>query len=185
MAAWVRYLVPALVGLSTDLWLKAWAFPEGVPADEALRKIAGRNPAAMIEPQPLIPHVLGFTTTVNEGAVFGIGQGHVALFLIFSIFALGVILWVFVTSFRGQWLVHIALGLITAGAIGNLYDRAMFQGVRDMLKFYAHWYPYIFNVADVCLCVGVPVLIARWLFVSEGRPKSEGHGFEVEAKARD
>jgi signal peptidase II len=90
--------------------------------------------------------------------------------------------------------VHLALGLITAGALGNLYDRAMYHGVRDMLRFlcfhfhvapvtilgYTYpsgpaapdgafdWYPYIFNIADVCLCVGVPLLIARWLFVKDG-----------------
>jgi signal peptidase II len=179
-AAWIRFILPAILGLALDLSLKSWAFPDGVPADEALRHAAGRNPATLVEPQTWIPHVLGFTTTVNEGAVFGIGQGHVLLFLVFSIFALAVILWIFLTSPRKQWIVHIALGLITAGAIGNLYDRALFGGVRDMLRFYVHWYPYIFNIADVCLCVGVPLLIVRWLLVPEPKPEKMRHGFDVE-----
>ena len=72
--------------------------------------------------------------------------------------ALGLITWVFVTSRRGQPWLHIALGLITAGAIGNLYDRAVFGAVRDFLKFTVSWYPFIFNIADVLLCVGVPLL---------------------------
>ena len=161
--AWVRYVVPTVLGLAADLWLKAWSFPDGVPATNMM--YAGRNPGN--KPWEVIPHVLGFTTTVNQGAVFGIGQGKVEWFLLLSIVALGIILWVFATSGASQRVVHIALGLITAGAIGNLYDRAVFHGVRDMLRFYVDWYPYIFNIADVLLCIGVPLLIVRWLFVQD------------------
>jgi signal peptidase II len=127
---------------------------------------AGRHPAIDPEtfqaaaPQAIIPNVLGFTTTVNGGAVFGSFQGYTTLFLAFGLVALAVILWVFVGSGAKQRVVHIALGMITAGALGNLYD-------RDMLRFYVDWYPYIFNVADVLLCVGVPLLIVRWMFVKD------------------
>ena len=78
-----------------------------------------------------------------------------------------VIFWVFLTSRANHRLVHITLGLITAGAIGNFYDRIVFHGVRDMLRFYVSWYPYIFNIADALLCVAVPMLMVRWLFVKE------------------
>src|SRR4051794_19258285 len=75
-AAWARFLIPAAIGLAGDLWLKAWAFPAGVPSDSAMMLFAGRNPGGNgHEPWPVIPKVLGFTTTVNQGAVFGIGQG--------------------------------------------------------------------------------------------------------------
>jgi len=163
--AWLRFLVPAVLGLTADLTLKAWSFPEGVP--ESAMMGAGRTPAGFTPPDVIIPSVLRFTTTVNHGAVFGIGQGYVLWFLAFSLLALAIIVWVFVRSYQWQWLVHIALGLITAGALGNLWDRAVFHGVRDMLQFYASWYQYIFNLADVLLCIGVPLLMARWLFVQD------------------
>jgi signal peptidase II len=170
-AAWARLLIPAALGLAADLWLKVWSFPEGVPTATSLAQIpAGRNPVQLYPPTPVIPHVLGFTTIINHGAVFGIGQGMVAFFLLFSILAMGMILWVFLTSRRDQWLVQIALGMITAGALGNLYDRAVHGGVRDMLQFYVRWYPYIFNVADVMLCVGVPLLMLCW-FVGGVKPR--------------
>ena len=175
--AWILFLLPAILGLTGDLWLKCWSFPDGVPTDKTAMYYAGRHPGVDLQtglsqaPTPIIPKVLGFTTTINQGAVFGIAQGKVSLFLGFSVIALAVILWVFATSCARQRVVHIALGLITAGALGNLYDRAMFHGVRDMLKFYVDWYPYIFNVADVCLCVGVPLLIARWMFVKDETSK--------------
>lgn len=172
VAAWVRFLVPAALGLGVDLWFKAWSFPDGVPASSGAAEIpCGRNPCQFDPPTPVIPHVLGFTTTVNHGAVFGIGQGMVFFFLLFSILAMAMIVWVFLSSRRNQWVVHIALGMITAGALGNLYDRAVHGGVRDMLRFYVSWYPYIFNVADVMLCVGVPLLMLCWLAGGERRGK--------------
>jgi signal peptidase II len=77
---------------------------------------------------------------------------------------MAMILWVFATSKARQWVVHLSLGMITAGALGNLYDRAVHHGVRDMLQFYVNWYPWIFNLADVLLCVGVPLLMLCWIF---------------------
>jgi signal peptidase II len=169
-ASIARFLIPTAIGLAADLWLKAWAFPNGVPAEGP----AGRHPAEFVgKDWPVIPHVLGFQTTVNHGAVFGIYQGMAFYFLLFSLFAMAMILWVFATSRSSHWIVHIALGMITAGALGNLYDRAMFNGVRDMLRFYVNWYPYIFNIADVMLCVGVPLLMLRWLFVNDTPGKAE------------
>jgi lipoprotein signal peptidase len=41
--------------------------------------------------------------------------------------------------------------------------------VRDMLRFHVNWYPYIFNLADVLLCVGVPLLIVRWMFARDSQ----------------
>jgi signal peptidase II len=177
--SFVRFLVPAVVGLVADLWLKAWSFPGGVPQQAAGGPPleSGRQPHV---PVAVIENFLGFQTTVNYGAVFGIGQGMASFFLIFSILAMGMILAVFLTSRRSHWIVHIALGLITAGALGNLYDRAMFGGVRDMLRFYVTWYPYIFNLADVWLCVGVPLLMLRWLFMKEEKGVGKGEGFPVE-----
>jgi len=188
--AWMRFLFPAILGLTADLYLKSWAFPAGVPADPMNMPFAGRNPGDN-PVWEVVPKFLGFTTTVNQGAVFGIWQGKVSVFLGFSVVALAIILWVFAGSSAKHRVVHFALGLITAGALGNLYDRAMFHGVRDMLRFLcfhfppmtifghtypsgplaadgtADWYPYLFNIADVCLCVCVPLLIVRWLFVKD------------------
>jgi signal peptidase II len=182
--AWARLLIPAALGLGADLWLKVWAFPDGVPAATAAAQIpAGRNPVQLYPPTPVIPHVLGFTTIINHGAVFGIGQGMVAFFLLFSVLAMGMILWVFLTSRREQWLVQIALGMIMAGALGNLYDRAVHGGVRDMLQFYVRWYPYIFNVADVMLCVGVPLLMLCWLVgAGTGRNANNDAGMTNQAE---
>jgi signal peptidase II len=73
---------------------------------------------------------------------------------------------------------HFGLALILAGALGNLYDRIMYGAVRDMLylfpgvklPFGITWpggnpelYPWIFNIADAALCVGVVLIILTML----------------------
>jgi len=159
------------VGVTADLSFKAWAFPDGVPPPiypiGGPQTPTGRHPAQFYDPQPIIDHVLGFSTTVNHGAVFGSFQGAVDWFIPLSIIAMIIILGVFLTSRANHALVHVTLGMIIAGAIGNFYDRIVFHGVRDMLRFYVSWYPYIFNIADALLCIAVPLLMLRWLFVQE------------------
>jgi signal peptidase II len=48
----------------------------------------------------------------------------------------------------------IALGLILAGILGNLYDRVLLGGVRDFLHCHLAAGGLIFNVADCCLALG-------------------------------
>jgi lipoprotein signal peptidase len=54
-----------------------------------------------------------------------------------------------------------ALGLILAGTLGNLYDRLVFNGVRDFLHWdYFYDWP-VFNVADCCLVCGAGLLLLQ------------------------
>lgn len=147
---WALFVVPALVGMGLDLYLKHDAFPDGV----------GRQPNMMTT---LVPGVLGFQTTINRGAVFGMAQGQVPVLIAISFVALIVISYLFVSSARHHRWLHVGLGLVLAGALGNLYDRICYGHVRDMLRFMVDWYPYIFNVADVLLCVGGPLVLLSWI----------------------
>jgi lipoprotein signal peptidase len=101
------WLLAAIV-LGLDLWSKAWAFEE----------------LETSEVRPVLPGMINFQRSLNDGAVFGFLSGYTALFIIASMFALGLMFYLFAHSDRRQRLLHIALGLILAGAVGNLYDRA-------------------------------------------------------------
>jgi len=115
------------------------------------------------EPVSLIPGVLSLKLTANTGAVFGLGKGGQWVFKIVSIMAMGVIGHVFWRSRPDAWVMHIALGLIMAGALGNLYDRVRFNAVRDLLWLLPGTgvWPWIFNVADVLLLAGVGMLVIQ------------------------
>lgn len=157
LVSWLILLIPALGGIYLDLWSKSWAFPNGVIPGLTEQ---GRHPYPPAD--WLIPGILQFITTTNHGAVFGTMQGMSYLFIPFSFLALIAVIIAFYFSHQKQWIIHFALGLILAGAVGNLYDRLILNSVRDFMRFPLSWFPYIFNVADVALCIGVPLLALCW-----------------------
>ena len=59
----------------------------------------------------------------------------------------------------------VALGLLIGGALGNAYDRFAYGAVVDFVHLHVgnfSW--YIFNGADVAICVGVAVLLlGSWI----------------------
>jgi signal peptidase II len=58
-----------------------------------------------------------------------------------------------------RWLQALGGGLIIGGAIGNLYDRFTRGSVVDFIDLQALYFPWIFNIADSAITVGVIVLI--------------------------
>lgn len=132
-------------------------------------------------------------TSFNEGALWGIGQGWTWLFAGLSVLAaVGVIVWLFVfKAARSCWLT-VSLGLVVAGAMGNLWDRLaihgcvnaagdLIYGVRDFLFFTFGTYHYpIFNVADIFLVTGAIMLVLQSFFFAEP-PKATPETISAEA----
>lgn len=110
-------------------------------------------------------------TNFNEGALWGIGQGYAWLFAGLSVVAiLGVLYWLFVVGAGRSWWLTIALALIMAGTLGNLYDRLAMHGclvdgieqraVRDFLLFtFGNFHWPVFNFADVFLVTGAVMMV--------------------------
>lgn len=219
------FWITVLLALVVDLWSKDWVF----------KNIGAR------ETRTIIPGVLQFRRSLNDGAVFGSFTGQVGVFIVASLFALAFVLYLFLHSSARQRILHISLALILAGALGNLYDRAFMiadvvrftdeagrarshigkiidddggptvrvgdwpdggspesftranvvirqQGVvRDFLKFVPEFpksvprlggndvWPWIFNVADAALVVGVIVLMLTTLFERSPRKHEADH----------
>jgi signal peptidase II len=163
------FFLIACSGCAADLITKKWMFPHlSVP---------------YADPQPnwIWNNVLGFQTSLNEGALFGMGQGFVPLFAGLSIVAAtGIFIWHFYAGAAREWLLTIALGCIMAGIFGNLYDRLGLPGliwngpngpdrfhfpgepvyaVRDyILVKIGPWNWPNFNVADSLLVCGAILL---------------------------
>ncbi len=102
---------------------------------------------------------------VNQGALFGIGQGRNLFFGAVSILAaIFIVTWSMRAAASRDGFLCAALGLILAGTLGNCYDRIVFEGVRDFLYWYK-WYKWpVFNVADVCLVCGACMLLLEAFF---------------------
>jgi signal peptidase II len=170
-------LAIALCGCALDLATKQWAFTRlGLPG------VTGER----IE---LVGDVLTLETSLNEGALFGIGQGQRLLFAALSTVAvLGIVVWLFYLGAAWDWFLTATLGLVTAGILGNLWDRLGLPGlvwpyadrlnepvyaVRDWIHFKIEGlidWP-VFNLADSMLVVGVGLLMLHTFWTT---PTEEG-----------
>lgn len=115
---------------------------------------------------------------VNQGALFGFMGGFSPelsnlIFAVISVLAASAIVyWTTRPRTRGDAFFCLTLGLVFAGAVGNLYDRLVFGGVRDFLHFFDLPLPFgldnwpIFNVADCFLVCGAALLIFESLLRS-------------------
>jgi signal peptidase II len=97
---------------------------------------------------------------VNTGALWGRGENKNLLFLLISLTAAVAIgAWSMRPTASRDLGLCVALGLILAGTLGNLYDRVVFAGVRDFLQWsYLYLFP-TFNLADSCLVCGAGLLL--------------------------
>ncbi len=107
-----------------------------------------------------IPVINGFfhiTYIKNSGAAFGMLANRQWIFILITILVLIAIFYMVVKLPKEDALLAAIFGLITGGALGNLIDRIQTGLVIDFLDFRGIW-PYIFNVADSAVVVGVCLL---------------------------
>lgn len=169
------------LGLALDLWSKAWAFANvaGRPVTLVYEEVVGnpRYPLPWHEGVRAVPgDLLDFRLVLNHGAVFGVGQNRQRIFIGFTIVAALVAIGFFARWTRSNArLAHVAIGMILAGGLGNLYDRVTVGAVRDFLHMLPRWnlpwgmkwwnnptnevFPWIFNVADVLLLAGMAIFM--------------------------
>lgn len=110
---------------------------------------------------PLLAGVLNLTYVHNVGAAFGLFPGRQPVFIATSCFVLFVIAAYWRRAHPREWPVVIALAMASAGALGNLIDRAVLGQVTDFFEFAFVEFP-VFNVADMAIVGGVAVL-ALWI----------------------
>ena len=153
----------------------------------------------VLYPQPMpsvvaIPNALNLTAVANQGAAMGLGQGRRGLFL-----GVGLVACLAVGAFFAHSLKHggggtrgklarVTFSLLLAGIVGNLYDRISLGYVRDMFHMVPglRWsdvlgalpakevFPWVYNLADVYLCVGVgAVLLLSLLEPKPTKTKSD------------
>ncbi len=126
-----------------------------------------------IEPygtQAVIPGFFDLVHVHNKGAIFGFfsNAGSSFLFIILTIFslaALGLVVYYFIKTPASEKLMHVSLALILAGALGNQLDRIVRGYVIDFLDFrFWGWHWPSFNVADSCISTGAVLLIFIFFF---------------------
>lgn len=139
--SWGYYLVLVVALIIADQLMKWW-----------IARTIPRNGF-----REFLPGIMGLTNLRNDGAAWSLLEGKQWFFAIVSIVAIVVLVYL-MHRFTGNEWIEISLSLIFAGTIGNFIDRLRFGYVTDMFEFLPVNFP-VFNIADVCLTVGVLILI--------------------------
>lgn len=111
----------------------------------------------------------------NFGGVFGVlGQSGYAkyIFTVIPVLVAAALVYILV-RYSMSTAKTLALCLVLAGAVGNIYDRISYGNVVDFLDFYYRAYHWpAFNVADIAVSVGIGLLILLELTEATGKASS-------------
>ena len=168
-------IAAAVFGL--DQWTKLWI----------------RNHLALRETITPIPAMGNFFRIIhwkNTGIAFGLFQGLGVLFIVLTVL-LSVILVLLIyklPSGKHYLPLNIIFTLILGGALGNLWDRIFQSYVTDFIYIRLINFP-IFNVADICVSLGIVALLFYLLFFYKDSELKELFAFrrkkEESSKAED
>lgn len=135
-------------------------------ADCGSKRIA-EDTLVLHTPQAVVGDVVRFTLAYNPGAAFGLDVGPASrvVFTVLTLVALVALIGMYRSALPHQRVQVAALGLITGGALGNLFDRLRGPaGVVDFIdvglggtRFWT------FNIADAGITIGAILLaISLW-----------------------
>lgn len=115
-------------------------------------KIAVRSGFEPGDTMAVLGDFFHITYVQNKGVAFSMLYGQETVIMIITTVLMIAVL-VFLIGFNKRFpsLFNMALALICGGGLGNIIDRKAYGYVVDMFDF--GWFP-VFNVADICICVG-------------------------------
>jgi signal peptidase II len=142
----ILFTVTAAVSLFLDQWTKVLARTH-------------LKPLRLGETIVVVDGFFDLRYSENTGVAFGMLQqlpGGRILLSIMALAALGLVFHYLRRTDPSQTRLHLALGLVGGGAVGNLIDRIIAGKVSDFIvwQYHGHEWP-AFNVADAALVVGV------------------------------
>ena len=148
-----------------------------IPLDQ-LSKLAVVEWVSQYDPIVVIPGFFSITQSRNPGAALGLFRDVLPVWVFIALTGAALVLIAsFYRSIRDDdRLSSTALGLIFAGAIGNLIDRVLRGWVVDWAQFDLGLFIFPdFNVADSAIVIGVGLLLLDFFALAEGA-EDEGAG---------
>ncbi len=104
-------------------------------------------------PVTVLPGLLEFCYVKNYAAAMGLYEGLIWLVILCTVVVCVGILVALVFYKEHTALSYVSCMLLLAGGLGNLCDRLLRGFVVDFI--HVLFFPYVFNVADCCVTIGV------------------------------
>ena len=172
------FFVSLILDQVSKVWIESYFKCPEIPS---LREAIRQNKLPRVDEIPIIDGWFSLSHAHNQGAAFGIMQGQMFIFAIFTIIA---VVWIGFTVRslpKDAKSETFALSLILSGAIGNAIDRTRLGYVVDFLRVYtedpdisawlianfktAEWPS--FNIADSAIVVGMIWFLVHSMFFVE------------------
>jgi signal peptidase II len=193
---WRVFAIVVVLSLVADQATKVWA-RHALPVEGH-----GSNSGMCVVPEDLVivpPMCQGKSVTfitgywdwrlaMNHGSAFGLfaNSPDAARWLlsIVAIVATFAMLGMIRKARADQGILHVAIGLVVGGALGNLLDRVYFGAVTDFVLWHyqTHEWP-VFNIADVGLVVGIGLMFIDAQRENKRKPKLSKKERQEKAKA--
>ena len=146
------YLILSILFVIADQVVKMWTV----------------NHFSLFEGMEFMKGLVSILYVRNTGAAWGMFEGRMVFFYLITAVAVGTLLYLMFKEKGKSKLLLTAYSLILAGAVGNFIDRIRLGYVVDMFKFEFIDFP-IFNVADICLTIGVIFLFYYVIFKEQSK----------------
>ena len=114
-----------------------------------------------------MPGIIDLRPVQNRGMAFSMLSGQTLALTVFTALLIaGLVGWL-VARPDAPRLARAGLWLIVGGGLGNLYDRLATGSVTDFIEL-AFVRFAVFNLADVCICVGAALVVLGSFDLSRG-----------------
>ena len=149
MKKYIKALIGILFFIGIDQWIKYLAVTHLKGTDGV----------------PIIKGIFELQYLENRGVAFGLFQNQTWFFLPFTILITIFLIFLYhkIPNTKRFTALRFCVILVTAGAVGNMIDRAVQQYVVDFFYFKLINFP-IFNVADCYVVIAVVLFILLVLF---------------------
>ncbi len=129
----------------------------------------------------VIPGLLNFVYSENDGMAWGLGSGFAWVFVIVTIVVSALMIILITKDDFKSKLYLVAAGLIVGGGIGNMIDRIVKGYVVDFLSL--SFFPPICNLADYAITAGTICLVIFIIFFYGKKKSSPSDKIKEEKEA--
>ena len=113
-----------------------------------------------------ITSFLNFNLVWNSGIAFGLFSFNENFYYnLITLIIIVITLVILFLAIKSNGAEKIGFSMIFGGSLGNIFDRLYYKAVVDFIDLHInniHW--FIFNIADIFICLGVMMLIVLEFF---------------------
>lgn len=143
-------------------------------AADQITKLLIRSNMQVGDSIPVIDNFFSITFVTNTGGAMSSFEGNYILLVLLPIAAIVFALIYMEKHIDAHPTLLLAVVLIVGGGIGNLTDRLLFAYVTDFLDFTSiPFWNWVFNIADIAICVGCFILLLYVLVFDKPEKKTE------------